>query len=60
MLLNRNDLGLRVKMLTGHKRLNRHESKVDKSVSPTCRLCEEEKETAYYTIWECPRLLYKR
>ena len=50
MLLNRNDLGLRVKMLTGHKRLNRHESKVDKSVSPTCRLCEEEKETAYYTI----------
>ena len=60
MLLNRTDLGLAVEMLTGHNRLNRHESIVDKNVSPTCRLCEEEEETAYHIIGECPRLLHRR
>ena len=58
--LDRADLGLTVEMLTGHNRLNRHESIVDKDVSPTCRLCEEEEESSYHIIGECPRLLHKR
>ena len=58
--LDRADLGLTVEMLTGHNRLNQHESIVDKDLSPTCRLCEEEEESSYHIIGECPRLLHKR
>ena len=58
--LNRADLGLMVEMLTGHNRLNRHQSLVDKDVPPTCRKCNEEEETAYHIVAACPRLLFKR
>ena len=58
--LNRADLGLMVEMLTGHNRLNRHQSLVDKDVSPTCRKCREEDETSYHIIAACPRLLFRR
>ena len=47
-------------MITGHNRLNRHESLVDKEVSPNCRLCNEEPETSFHIVAESPRLLYKR
>ena len=58
--LTRTTLGLMTEMITGHNRLNRHESLVDKEVSPNCRLCDEELETSFHIVAECPRLLYKR
>ena len=57
---NRRELGLFVQMLTGHCRLNRHESLINPSVDPTCRLCLEEEETAWHVIGECPALWIKR
>ena len=49
-----------VEMITGHNRLNRHQSLVDKAVPPICRKCNEEEETAYHIVAACPRLLFKR
>ena len=49
-----------VQMITGHNRLNRHESLINPEVSPTCRLCKEEDETSWHIIGECPMLRFKR
>ena len=58
--LPRKELGLLTQMITGHNRLSRHESLVNPAVSPTCRKCMEEEETAWHIIAECPMLLNKR
>ena len=58
--LSRNELGLCVQMLTGHNRLNRHESLINPGISPMCRLCTEEEETSWHIIGECPMLRSKR
>ena len=60
MNLNRSELGLSIQILSGHNRLNYQESKIDTSVNSSCRFCEEEDETAYHIVAECPRLLHKR
>ena len=56
---SRLQLGLLVQMITGHNRLNYHESKIS-GIDPTCRLCLEEDETSFHIVGECPALLSKR
>ena len=54
-------LGLFVEMITGHNRLNRHESLATKGlVDPLCRFCLEDDETSWHVIGECPALWLKR
>ena len=49
-----------VQMITGHNRLNRHQSLMEPGISPTCRLCREEDESSWHLIGECPMLRTKR
>ena len=54
-------LGLLVEMITGHNRLNRHESLVTKGeIDPLCRFCLEDDETSWHVIGQCPALWLKR
>ena len=47
-------------MITGHNRLNRHESLATKGVvDPLCRFCLEDDETSWHVIGECPALWLK-
>ena len=57
---SRKELGLMTQMITGHCRLNRHQSLIDPGVSPTCRLCGEEAECSWHVIGRCPMLRTKR
>ena len=59
--LKRLDLGLLTQMITGHNRLNRHESLINPEVDPTCsECCEEDEQTSWHIICECPALWYNR
>ena len=59
--LGRNSLGFITQMLTGHNRLNRHESLVcEDDTDPTCRFCLEEEETSFHVIGDCPALINVR
>ena len=60
LTLPRKELGLMVQMITGHNRLNRHQSLMEPGISPTCRLCREEDESSWHLIGECPMLRTKR
>ncbi len=55
-------MGILVQLITGHNRLNRHEALVNQEGDPACRLClqEEQEETAWHLIWECPALWFNR
>ena len=60
--LSRKDLGLMTQLITGHCRLNRHESLINKDVNPICRKCEKKdsEETPIHLIVHCPKLMKKR
>ncbi len=62
LLINqdRTTLGLIVQMLTGHTRLNRHESLINPEEEPNCRYCLQEEETPWHVIGACPRLMNVR
>ena len=53
-----------IQIITGHCFLNRHESLINKNVSPKCRKCEKikkvEEETPIHLIVHCPELKDKR
>ena len=49
-------LGRLIRLTSGHNHLNYFRSKLDPSISPLCRLCEEEDETFIHWITECPVL----
>ena len=51
--LERRTLGDMIGLLTGHNRLNYHQSKIDASHSPTCRFCWWEDESSWHLIGEC-------
>ena len=52
--LDRQSLGMMVQIITGHCRLNYHESKINATTNPSCRFCQWEDETAWHLIGECP------
>ena len=58
--LNRIDLGLAIQLLTGHNRLNRHESLVTPGTNPKCRKCDEGEETSFHILGFCKDLSYER
>ena len=58
--LSRQELGLVTQFLTGHNRLNRHESLVNSEVDPMCRFCQEDLESSWHLVADCPCLLGKR
>ena len=53
-------LGRLLRLLSGHNRLNYFQSLIDPSISPLCRLCEEEDETFHHWVEECPVLRQHR
>ena len=52
--LDRKNLGMMVQIITGHCRLNYHESKINATTNSSCRFCQWEDETAWHLIGECP------
>lgn len=54
--LSRSELGIVVQFITGHNRLNRHESLMSADRDPTCRLCLEAEETSWHLMCDCPAL----
>ena len=42
--------------ISGQNFLAYHQSKIDFTISKTCRLCEEADETFIHLVTECPRL----
>ena len=53
MNLNRPDMKLWVEIVTGQNNLNYIQSKIYE-ISSQCRFCEEEDETFYHILTECP------
>ena len=54
--LCRADLAMLTRAITGQNFLAYHQSKIDFTISKTCRLCEEQDETFIHLITDCPRL----
>ena len=55
--IQREELG--IQMLTGHNRLNHHETLIGKSNDPLCRFCSEEEETSFHLLARCPAFMLK-
>ena len=53
LALSRKDFGLVTRWVTGHCYLARHQSLLYNN-SPTCNLCQEEEETPWHLLWDCP------
>ena len=58
--LNRHDLGLCIRHLTGHSFLRYHQSKVNPATDPICRSCLEAREESSHVILECPAFQEER
>ena len=53
---NRKELSLLLQNFTGHSFFNYHQNKVDSSVNPKCRLCNNHDESSSHIILECEGL----
>ena len=53
--LSRSDLMMITRAISGQNFLAYHQSKIDFTISKTCRLCEEEDETFIHLLTDCPR-----
>ena len=60
MKLGRKKLGQIVQLVTGHNHLRYHQHQICQDIDPLCRLCEEDSETSWHLIGECPALMEKR
>ena len=58
--LNRADLGMCIRHLTGHSFLKYHRSKVKPSVNPGCRFCPAIREESAHIILDCPAFQEQR
>ncbi|CAH2268351.1 jg5521 [Pararge aegeria aegeria] len=60
LALNRKNLCILVRALTGHCGLNRHMFNLKLQDTDLCRLCKEAAETPLHLICSCPALMHKR
>ena len=58
--LGRLELGMVTQFLTGHNRLNYHEFVIDQNKDPWCRFCQEDFESSWHFIADCPQFWGKR
>ena len=58
MALSRIDFGMVTRWVTGHCYLARHQSLIYNN-SPTCNLCQEDEETPWHLLWECPAIPHR-
>jgi ribonuclease HI len=49
-----------IQMITGHNFLSYFQNKVDNTIYPYCRLCDEEYETFHHFVTSCPVLRQRR
>ena len=54
--LSRGYLTNLVRAITGHNFLGKHQNIIDHTISKVCRFCNEEVETFYHFITDCPSL----
>ena len=53
---HKKDIGLIIRLVTGHGPFRYHISKCEPDQDPICDLCEEDDQTANHLILECPAL----
>jgi ribonuclease HI len=58
--LERKEVGIITRLLTGHCCLRRHLAKMNLSNTSICRFCEMADETSEHILCECPALMTKR
>ena len=59
--MGRKNLSRLVQFLTGHNKLKRHKNIQNGVDNPqSCRLCEEEEESSFHVIAECPATQFYR
>ena len=56
LALSRGNLSLLIKAITGQNLLGYHQHITDNNISQVCRLCEQDVETFWHLVDECPRL----
>jgi ribonuclease HI len=54
--LSKSSLSRLIQIVTGHNFLSYFQFKLDSTINPLCRMCEEENETFYHLITQCPAL----
>jgi hypothetical protein len=54
------NLGQLVQFFTGHNNPMKHQFNINNDVDSTCRLLQEDEETSWHVIAECPALIQKR
>ena len=47
-------------LITGHNALNYHRNKIDREIDYECRFCQEDDETTWHILTECPVFLRSR
>ncbi len=62
MNTNTGDLGILTRVLSGHNKLNHHQTKMGLSYETGCEYCEDKtkEETAEHIITKCPKFAIER
>jgi hypothetical protein len=58
--LSKSSLSRLIQLVTGHNFLSYFQSKLDSTINPLCRLCEQTNETFFHLLTDCPALAVKR
>ena len=58
--LSKSSLSRLIQLITGHNFLSYFQFKLDPTINPLCRMCEEKNETFFHLLTECPALEVKR
>ena len=58
--LSKSSLSRLIQLITGHNFLSYFQFKLDSTINPLCRMCEESNETFFHLLTDCPALEVKR
>jgi ribonuclease HI len=58
--LSKSSLSRLIQLITGHNFLSYFQFKLDSTINPLCRMCEEANETFFHLLTDCPALEVKR